>query len=209
MTIRVTAPLSPGFTRTVRSMAWAEEFERRFWRRVQKTDACWIWQGLLTPGGYGRLKRNGRMVFAHRAAWEMLIGVVPESLFVLHNCPGGDNPRCVRPDHLWLGTLADNNRDRKSKGRSATGDRNGMRLHPDRHPSKLHPESHVRGERHPSAKMSDQLVAEIIARYGQGGVSQFQLSKEYSISQSSMSRIITRKTWGHVDAGSHAVRRTL
>jgi hypothetical protein len=176
-------------------------FELRFWSRVIKTPTCWIWQGPPTPKGYGRLKKNGRMVFAHRVAYTLAGGRIPDGLFVLHNCPDGDNPLCVNPAHLFLGTLTDNNRDRAQKGRSATGDRSGMRLHPDRHPAKLHPESHVRGESHPAAKLTGPIVLEIRRRYGQGGVSQRQLAQEYDIDQSCVSEIVNGKAWTHVNVG--------
>jgi len=72
--------------------------------------ACWEWEGSRFPSGYGRLKR----MRAHRAVWEAVYGPIPAGLCVLHRC---DNPPCVRPDHLRLGTQADNMRDRASKGR--------------------------------------------------------------------------------------------
>lgn len=90
---------------------------RQFWDKVEKTDACWLWQGALTSAGYGCLTVNKRRVYAHRLSYEIATGIHPGNLKVCHNCPGGDNPACVNPAHLWLGTDLDNARDRERKGR--------------------------------------------------------------------------------------------
>ena len=87
--------------------------EQRFWEKVLKTESCWIWVG-CKQSGYGFIFGVGG---AHRAAWKLLRGEIPDGMEVLHNCPGGDNPACVNPAHLWLGTHADNMRDMKEKGR--------------------------------------------------------------------------------------------
>ena len=91
--------------------------EKRFWVKVNKTDSCWFWTSTLDPNGYGKFGINGKGEFAHRVAWELTNGPIPEGLCVLHNCPDGDNPRCVNPDHLWLGTKKDNSDDASKKGR--------------------------------------------------------------------------------------------
>lgn len=83
----------------------------RFWPKVQKTDVCWLWIG-ATSAGYGRIGR-GRAK-DHEVSWELHNGPVPHGLWVLHKC---DNPPCVRPDHLFLGTQSDNMKDAEAKGR--------------------------------------------------------------------------------------------
>jgi hypothetical protein len=96
----------------------------RFWALVRKSpdpDGCWEWVGRIAKDGYGQLR-------AHRFAWTLLHGPIPEGQHVLHKC---DNRKCVR--HTFLGTQQDNMDDMVSKGRSATGERNGMRRHPERH----------------------------------------------------------------------------
>jgi hypothetical protein len=86
----------------------------RFWLRVQKGRSCWEWTGVRNPQGYGVMRVGESNMQAHRVAWEVANGPIPVGLNALHRC---DNPGCVRPDHLWLGTLADNNADMRAKGR--------------------------------------------------------------------------------------------
>ena len=101
-----------------------------FWRLIQQTDGCWIWPlSKKYGGGYGRARFNGRRLQAHRLAYELAIGPVPEGLYVCHHC---DTPACVRPSHLFVGTSRDNYQDARAKGRMTPPSRHGLaKLSPD------------------------------------------------------------------------------
>ena len=100
-------------------------FLARFWAKVHKTDSCWLWTG-CRPHGYGHisLPNTRRVATASRVSWMISHGAIPDRLHVLHNCPDGDNPACVNPDHLYLGTHAQNCADAVRKGQSPSGTRN-------------------------------------------------------------------------------------
>jgi len=141
-------------------------FEKRFWGKVAVTsnpDECWLWLGGprkdLAPYGFAHAKVKGRgsTFGAHRAAYILGNGPIVDGLYVLHRC---DEPRCVNPSHLFLGTTDDNMADMVSKGRQMRGDQHYARTNPeklargDRHPMHLRPEVIVRGDdmwshRHP------------------------------------------------------------
>ncbi len=90
----------------------------RLWERVNKTDSCWLWTGATSSANYGQIRfAKDKCVLTHRLAWEVTKGAIPDGLYVLHRC---DNPPCCNPDHLFLGTAADNTADMMAKGRHWT-----------------------------------------------------------------------------------------
>lgn len=146
-------------------------FEDRFWQKVVKgcPDQCWPWIGATNRGSrneYGSILRNGKMIGAHRASWEINHGTIAPGMCVLHRC---DNPRCVNPAHLFLGTHAENMIDKASKGRAPR----------------------VRGANHQSAKLTQGEVYAIRAAHG----TQMEIAKRFHISQSHVQRIRTNQSW--------------
>lgn len=156
-------------------------FEARFWALVDKRgpDECWNWKTRGHSFGYGKLHRadeNGsREVLAHRASWELANGPITGGLHVLHKC---DNPRCVNPAHLFLGTQTENNADRARKGRTVI--------------------PHRRGEENNKAKLKAEQVLEIRRRYEAGGISIRQLAREYGVTFAPIQLILSGKTWRHL-----------
>ena len=184
----------------------------RFWLRVNKAGPipahaphlgpCWLWTGPVSgPMRYGVLSVERRNVYTHRYMYELACGPVPEGLFVLHRC---DTPRCVRPDHLWLGTHTDNMRDSYVKGRRTLPSTKGRPMPPDKivrgdaHWTRQKPERVARGEGVARATLSTEQVRTIRQRYAAGGVSQTQLAQKYAVSQHAISAIILHRTWKHI-----------
>lgn len=156
--------------------------EERFWPRVNKTESCWLWIGTRNHYGYGCLKlggRSGRLLTAHRIAFELTHGPIPEGLRVLHTC---DVPACVNPAHLYLGTAADNTRDMIDRGR---------------HGWVRHPESVPRGEQGGGHKLTTADVQAIRADHA-AGMSLGSLGRRHSVSKQHIRRIVDRSVWRHV-----------
>jgi hypothetical protein len=150
--VKLQAPL-PWFGYDIHVMATIE----RFWAKVSKQPSgCWLWTGSKRSKGYGAFcyAKNGEVVQgrAHRFSWELHNGEIPDGLCVLHKC---DVPSCVNPDHLWLGTKAENNRDMVAKGRRVVGGTYGG----------MYP----RGESHPNCRYEDAVIRDIRKRHACGG----------------------------------------
>ncbi len=159
--------------------------EERFWNRCKQVGECLEWQG-KRQRGYGAVKINGKTYKTHRFAWMLTYGEIPTGLLVCHHC---DNPPCCRPDHLFLGTFLDNNRDAIAKKRNAFGDRNGQRKHPDMTP---------RGEQSKCAKLTEEKVRDIFNEFLANHPTVVFLSRKHGISQSQIRNIVKRRTWRHL-----------
>lgn len=185
----------------------------RFWSKVDRSggpDACWLWTGMRTPEGYGVFRLAGRNYGAHRVALA-IDGRDPGSLLGCHSC---DAPPCCNPAHLWLGTVAQNIADRDAKGRTASGERNGARLHPERlargdmNGRRLHPERYpsgdmvppdrrARGEAHGLTRLTNAAVR-AIDRELRTGATNRTISERYGICTSTVSNLRTGKVWSHI-----------
>lgn len=152
-----------------------------FTRNILITGDCWIWSAGHSSDGYGKVRWQNRVMRAHRAAWEIFRGAVPDGLFVLHRC---DNPPCVNPNHLFLGTQEDNVRDCLRKGRFRRG---------------IRPPESQRGEKNNYSKLTVVKVKEIRTLYRQGGCTLRGLGEAYGVSYGTIDNAIRKKTWAFVD----------
>lgn len=151
--------------------------EVRFWRHVRKGDGCWEWTSSLV-GGYGQFKvvADRTPVRAHRFSWELHHGPIPEELKVLHHC---DNPPCVRPDHLFIGTTADNTADMVAKGRqNFFGGKRGPGV----------PFSGGYGNR----KLTDDDIAAIRLRRGETARA---IARDYGVAHTTIVRLLNGTSW--------------
>lgn len=167
------------------------ELHERFWSKVRRApgNACWPWTAGKLPAGYGVIQvklADGRFVaeLAHRVAWALTHGngkLPPKGVHICHDCPGGDNPACVRPSHLWKGDGVTNALDRDAKGRTARG-------------SAVVPASRPRGEDHYA---TDLTKADVIAirTAAAAGTSLAALGERYHLTKQAIWRIVQRKTW--------------
>lgn len=149
--------------------------EERFWRFVERTESCWLWTGTKLRAGYGSLSVSNAppvRALAHRLSWQIHHGEIPDGMHVLHRC---DNPSCVRPDHLFLGTHRDNMLDKVSKGRANA----------------------PRGERVWGAKLTPEQVREARAAY-RAGTRVADLARKYGVSHPSMTKAVRGERWRYV-----------
>jgi hypothetical protein len=153
------------------------ETRNRFWKKVSLDPdpaSCWEWKAGQGGTGYGQFWLDGKMQYAHRVAWTLINGSIPKGegyhgTCVLHEC---DNRVCVRPDHLFLGSNADNIRDKVKKGR----------------------QSRTRGEAQGNAKLTSADVYAIRS----DPRTQCEIAADYGVGQAQVSRIKRRKKWAHL-----------
>lgn len=155
---------------------YTSEQIQRFWSHVAispNADECWEWQAALTigkSGGYGSLNIKRKPMKAHRVAWEIQNGEIPNKLYVLHKC---DNRKCCNPQHLFLGTHQNNMDDMYSKNRKAP----------------------TNGEYNGRHKLTAKQVNEIRTRYDCRNITQRELANEYMVGKSTINSVITGKNW--------------
>lgn len=153
----------------------SHEIRARFWSKVNilSPDDCWEWQAAIRKDGYGSfcITRNKRVITyrANRFAYAMKHGSIAKGINALHHC---DNPACVNPDHLFLGTQADNMADKAAKGKA-------------------------RGVNHPGAKLTEQDVHEIrrLIRSGERNIS---IANRYGVCDATIRHIVSGKNWSHI-----------
>lgn len=142
----------------------------RFWSKVSKTGACWLWTGALDKDGYGHIWTGKRSPSANRISYEINIGPIPAGMSVCHTC---DNPQCVNPAHLFLGTNLDNINDRIQKSRCARGARVG------------------------NSKLTDNIVEQIKEKFNTGSAMS-NIAKEFNLQLQHVRLIVKSKIWKHI-----------
>lgn len=149
----------------------------RFWAKVDRSggpESCWLWTAGMRVRNYGGFRIGRKWHLAHRIAWELTHGSIPEGLCVCHHC---DNPTCCNPSHLFLGTIAENMKDRNTKGRCGA--------------------SGPPGELNGCAKLTEQQVSEI-RRLVAEGYTQRSVAHQFGISYAQVSRIHLNQRWKHL-----------
>lgn len=146
---------------------------KRFWGKVDMSGECWLWTASRLPEGYGQFTFHRRTFRAHRFSYELHFGPIPEDMLICHHC---DNPPCVNPDHLFLGTDADNAADRKKKNRAAS----------------------IKGVKNGRAKLTESQVLEIRRLYIPGKITQRQIGNMFGIHNSIVSDIVRGEYWKHL-----------
>jgi len=154
-------------------MIISEGYKEKFYSNVQKTDSCWVYSKSIEGSGYGYICVNGKTIGAHRFSYLIHYGKIPHKMFVCHSC---DNPSCVNPKHLFLGSHKDNMQDMVKKNRGSL----------------------KKGAHRPIAKLTETEVKEIFNL--SGDLSQRELAKKFSVSQGLISNILNHKSWKIVTA---------
>ena len=155
--------------------------EERFWKKVNKKggNSCWEWKAGRFTTGYGQFWKNNKLARAHRVAWELTKGEIPENQCVLHKC---DNPPCVNPIHLWLGTMKENTLDMISKNRQRY----------------VGPWPVLRGEDRPNSKLKEYQVKKIREMYNKDRWTHATLGAKFGVKGGIIGDILSRRKWAHI-----------
>lgn len=147
-------------------------WQQRFWSKVKRGSGCWLWLGARSNTGYGVFNIDGQAIGAHRLSFTMLRGAIPAGMEICHHC---DVRQCVNPAHMFVGTHADNMRDKAEKRRAPrlTGKSNGQ------------------------AKITPELARAVFLRYRKGDVTQETVAAMFGVRRSKVADIVNRRT--HVD----------
>jgi hypothetical protein len=146
------------------------DYNDRFWKHVDK-NICWIWTRARSQAGYGILTINYEVLYAHRLSWEFVNGDIPDGMVIMHNC---DNPACVNPEHLQLGTQKDNLQDMWKKNRGSCG------------------------ENHICAKITNEDVYKIRRLSENENLTRKEIGNMFGLSRQAVTDIIYRRTWKHI-----------
>lgn len=146
-----------------------QPYEERFWSKVEKGPDCWVWKEQMRHG-YGSFSIDAKYYQAHRIAYLLTRGPIPPGMFVCHAC---DNPACVNPAHLWLGTNSDNMADMARKRRA-------------RH-----------GQAHRATKLTEEQVRELLVLAQTGSYRHRDLARQFGVARSTVTKLINGTTWIH------------
>ena len=150
-------------------------FERQHFNRFHRNmNECWEWNGPYWGRGYGRINFGGKGYYVHRLMWEMRHGEIPTGMQVCHHC---DNPPCINPEHLFLGTPSENFIDAIKKGRV-----------------QMLPPHSMPGENHPLVKLTSEQV-KIIREERKSGVSAREIARRYNVSTGHIRQIVSGNRW--------------
>lgn len=159
-------------TKVLQKQHHGKTVRERFLIYTKQGPGCWEWVGHKDPNGYGRLNIGGKPILAHRISYMLQYGDVPDEMDVLHKC---DTPKCVNPEHLFLGTQADNVRDMHEKGRAL---KRGLK-----------------GTEHNLAKLDEAAVRAIRASTEPDG----KVAAAFGIARTTVSDIRKRRSWAHIE----------
>jgi predicted XRE-type DNA-binding protein len=161
-------------------MKLVERFESLY--LPEPNSGCWLWTGSLNKAGYGEFSIGGSKPAAYRLSYYLYKGKIPPKMNVCHAC---DTPSCVNPDHLWLGTHAENIADAASKNRMHPGEKNG------------------------SAKLKEQEVLDIVAMYNTGNFTRHELAKKFSVGHSIIGDILIGNKWSYLTGRGKSAQTTI